>query len=74
MRQLTISAAALIVAAALLSAPANAEYNYGPVQNANQCWKAATGGGTAKDFGYWAACSQPASAPVEHRARKQRHH
>lgn len=73
MHQFTISAAALIVAVAL-SAPAHAEYNYGPVQNANQCWKPAGAGGSARDFGYWAACAQPASAPAEHRARKQRHH
>jgi hypothetical protein len=39
MHQFTVSTAAAIVLAAMLSAaPAKAEYNYGPVQTAGQCW------------------------------------
>ncbi len=30
--------------------------------------------GPAKADGYWSACPKPASAPVKHTARHQRHH
>jgi hypothetical protein len=73
MRGITLSAAALALAAMFASAPANAEYMYGPVKNGNQCWIGAQsawgtfGGGT---FGYWGPCAQPAAvaaAPRHHR-------
>jgi hypothetical protein len=44
-----ISAAVMATFAVLLaSAPAKADFNYGPVQNANQCWKNSP---TSKEFG-----------------------
>ncbi len=74
MRELTISAAALIVAATFFSAPASADMNYGPVQNASQCWTLSGGGSSTNGFGYWGACAHAASAPVAQRTRKHRNH
>ncbi len=73
MRKFTVLAAAAVLAAMLTWGPAKAEYNYGPVQNAGQCWKSSSGG-SAKDFGYWSACPQPASAPVARTGRQARRH
>jgi hypothetical protein len=74
MRKLMISAAAMTAFAALLaSAPANAEYNYGPTQNAGQCWKPSLGH-TWGGFGSWGACAQTASTPVKRTVRHARHH
>ncbi len=72
MRKFTVLAAAAALAMLTLG-PAKAEYNYGPVQNAGQCWKSSPGG-SAKDFGYWGACPQPASAPITRTVRSARHH
>ena len=55
------TAAAFAIAALMSSAPALAEYNYGPVKNGNQCWKDYTG--RKAEFGYWTACPQPAIPP-----------
>lgn len=73
MRRFAISVAAVALAGTLSSIPAVADYNYGPVQNAGQCWKPA-GSGSTKDFGYWGACPQAASAPAARSPRRQRHH
>ena len=75
MRKFVISAAAVTAFAALLaSAPAMADYNYGPMQNGSQCWNGSLGhkyGG----FGFWGACPQTASAPVKPAAvHHVRHH
>ena len=71
MRQFTAFAAAAALAAMLSSAPAKADYHYGPVENAGQCWKASP---TSRDFGYWSACPKPANAPVTRSARHSRRH
>lgn len=71
MRQFTACAAAIVFAAVLSSGSALADYNFGPLQNAGQCWKSNPSG---KDFGYWGACPQPASAPVTRTVRHPRHH
>jgi len=71
MRQFTALAAAALVAAVLSSGPAKADYHYGPVENAGQCWKPSP---TSRDFGYWSACPKPASTSVTHTVRRQRHH
>jgi D-alanyl-D-alanine dipeptidase len=69
MRKFMISAAAMTVFA-LATAPANADFNFGPVKNGNLCWKLTP---NSKEFGYWAACPQPAgvSAPTH---RTGHHH
>jgi hypothetical protein len=72
MRQFTVSTATAIVLAAMLStAPAKAEYNYGPAQNAGQCWKASP---SSRDFGFWGACPKPASATVTRTVHHARQH
>jgi hypothetical protein len=72
MRRFTISAAAITAFAALLaSAPAMAEYHFGPTQNGNKCWHGSGAvvipgrvGGSPGGFGYWGACPQTASTTV----------
>jgi hypothetical protein len=83
MRKFIISAAAMSAFAALLaSAPAMAEYHFGPTQNGNQCWIGNGGapaipgrvGGSSGYFGYWGACPKPASAtatPAPRHVRKR---
>jgi hypothetical protein len=71
MRIIVSTAVAIVLAAMLSAAPAKAEYNYGPAQNGNQCWKVSA---SSRDFGYWSACPQPASTPVTRTARHSRHH
>ncbi len=71
MRKFMISAAAMTAFAALLaSTAAKADFNFGPVRNADQCWTLTT---NSKEFGYWSTCPRPASvaAPAH---RKSRHH
>lgn len=75
MREFTLSAAALtVLAIALASAPANAERNWGPIRNGNQCWNASFGHGAnnAGTWGYWAACPEAAAVTVAPR-RHRRH-
>ena len=62
MRQLTIAAATVAIAAliSVSAAPASAEAIMGgPRQQHGQCWKGSKG---SEGFGYWRACPQPASA------------
>jgi hypothetical protein len=60
MRQFTIAAATVAVAAMISAAPASAEYLGGAPRKQNgQCWKGSKG---SEGFGYWRACPQPASA------------
>lgn len=68
MRQFTVFTAAVVLTAMLSSGAAKAEYNFGSAQQAGQCWKASS---SSRDFGYWSACPQPASATV---TRTVRHH
>jgi len=75
MRGITLSAAALALAAMFASAPANAEYMYGPVKNGNQCWNSqayssANSGGT---WGFWGPCPQAAGTAVVVAPRRHRH-
>jgi hypothetical protein len=82
MRRFTISAAAIAAFAALLaSAPAMAEYHFGPVQNGEKCWHGSGAvvipgrvGGPSNGFGYWGACPQTASATVAPAQRHARRH
>jgi|HubBroStandDraft_2_1064218.scaffolds.fasta_scaffold196412_2 hypothetical protein len=59
MRQLTIAAAAVAIAA-MISVPASADYlGGGPRKQNGQCWKGSKG---SEGFGYWMPCPQPASS------------
>jgi hypothetical protein len=62
MRQVTISAAMMVFATLVASAPAGAVENWGPKQNAGQCFNVARGEGKDLQFGHWGACPQPAAA------------
>lgn len=68
---LTVTAATAAFVALLASVPAKADYNYGPTQNAGQCWKPAMFHGR-DGFGSWGACAKPASAVTTRVA--SRHH
>ena len=60
MRQFTIAAATVAIAALISAAPASAEHNGGgPIKQNGQCWKASRG--TDQAFGHWASCAQVAS-------------
>jgi hypothetical protein len=60
MRQLTIAAAAIAIAAMVSAAPASADYlGGGPRKQNGQCWKGSKG---SEGFGYWMACPQTASS------------
>jgi hypothetical protein len=73
MNRFTASAAAIVLAVTLLSVAAKADFNYGPLQQGNQCWnKAAHNGHTNGGFGYWSECPKPASATVA-TPRRTRH-
>jgi hypothetical protein len=82
MRTFIISAATMTAFAALLaSAPAVAEYHFGPVQNGNQCWNGSSYGtvpgrpaGASNGFGYWSACPKTVSATVAPAPRHVRRH
>lgn len=74
MRHFLITAAATAAFAALLaSAPASADTNYGPAQNAGQCWKSSQGYGREGRFGYWSACPEAASVATAPRTASRRH-
>ena len=64
MGRLTISAALLIAATVVASAPAGAAENWGPNKNGTQCFTSAKGEGKDLQFGHWGACPQPASVAV----------
>jgi hypothetical protein len=60
MRQFTIAAATIAIAALISAAPASAEHNGGgPIQQNGQCWKASKG--SDQMFGHWRACGEKAS-------------
>jgi hypothetical protein len=73
MRQLTIAAATVAIAALILAAPASAERLMGgPVQQNGKCFKHTSGGTAESTWGYWGECAKPASAPAT-QARSRRH-
>jgi hypothetical protein len=64
MRQLTIAAATVAIAALITAAPAMAErHGGGPMKQNGMCWKASKGQ-EAGTWGIWEACPKPASAPA----------
>ncbi len=76
MQKLTIAVATIAFGAALASAPASAERNWGPIVQNGQCWHPQVNhaGNSAGTWGYWEACAQRASTPVVVARRYQRHH
>jgi hypothetical protein len=73
MSRFTAFAAAIVLASALSSVAAKADYHYGPVQNGNQCWNKATSNGRTNDaFGYWSECPKPASTASTPRRTRTR--
>jgi hypothetical protein len=63
MRQFTIAAATVAIAALISAAPASAERLSGaPAKQNGQCWKSHSSAAEAT-WGTWQACPQPASAP-----------
>jgi len=65
--------AAFAVAALFASAPASAEYHFGPVKNGTQCWKAANANLNSA-YGYWDQCPAAASTTAAATPRHRRHH
>ena len=71
MRQFTIAAAAVAIAALVAAAPASAErINGGPPKQNGQCWR---GHGSASEatWGFWQPCAQPASGSATQRATRR---
>jgi hypothetical protein len=61
MRQFTIAAATLVVAALISAAPASAErINGGPIKQNGLCWSG-HGGASEATWGYWESCAAKAS-------------
>jgi hypothetical protein len=73
MRQLTIAAATVAIAAMISAAPAAADHlGGGPVKQNGKCWKSPILASDGR-YGSWEACPSPASAPAATTA-KRRHH
>jgi len=64
MQKVTISAAMMVFATLLVSAPAMAVDNHGPSQINGQCFKSAMHEAKDLNFGTWGACPKPASTTV----------
>jgi hypothetical protein len=65
MNRFTAFAAAIVLATTLSSVAAKADFNYGPIQNGNQCWKPAMSNGHVNSgYGFWSECPKPASSAV----------
>ena len=65
MRQFTIAAATVAVAALISAAPASADHNGGgPIKQNGQCWRASKGSAVDGTFGRWSACAETASRPA----------
>jgi hypothetical protein len=72
MRQFTLAAATVAIAALVAAAPASAERLMGgPIKQNGQCWKSNSSGGEAT-WGTWTACPQAASTPATRRAARPR--
>jgi hypothetical protein len=73
MRQFTIAAATVAIAALISAAPASAErLQGGPMQQNGQCFKHTSGGIAESTWGYWTACPKPANAPAVQRPSRRR--
>ena len=60
MRQFTIAAATVAIAALISTTPGLADHNGGgPIVQNGQCWKASKG--SEQMFGHWRACGEKAS-------------
>jgi hypothetical protein len=60
MRQFTIAAATVAIAALISAAPALADHNGGgPIKQNGLCWKSSRG--SDQMFGHWRACGEKAS-------------
>ena len=76
MHKLSVYTVATVALVGLFAtAPARADYNYGPAKNGTQCWKSAPGwtGSNGGMYGYWEACPAPAAAAVTGSKRIRRH-
>jgi hypothetical protein len=78
MTKIAVYTAAAFALATLVSAPAMAEVNYGPMKNGSQCWSSSVNhnGSNGSTFGYWGACPKAASvaaAPAQ-RVHHRTHH
>jgi hypothetical protein len=64
MREFTIAAASVALAALFSAAPASAErINGGPLQQNGQCWQGKNHSSPSEaTWGYWAPCAQKASS------------
>jgi hypothetical protein len=72
MRQFTIVAATVAIAALISAAPASAErINGGPVQQNGQCWRG-HGSSSEATWGFWQPCAQPAGTPATQRTTRGR--
>ena len=72
MRQFTLAAATVAIAALVAAAPASAERLMGgPSKQNGQCWKSHSGGGEST-WGVWTACPQGAATPATRRAARNR--
>jgi hypothetical protein len=72
MRQLTIAAATVAIAALITAAPALADrHGGGPIQQNGMCWKGQKGQELGT-WGTWEACPAAASAPAQKRVTRHR--
>jgi hypothetical protein len=72
MRQFTIAAATVAIAALFAAAPASAErIQGGPLKQNGQCWVHHAAASEAT-WGVWAACPSPASTPAAQRPARRR--
>ena len=72
MRQFTIAAATVAIAAMISAAPASAErIQGGPIKQNGKCWKDHVTHSDAM-WGVWVDCPQPAAAPATHRLTRRR--
>ncbi len=73
MRQFTIAAVTVAIAALISAAPASAErLNGGPIKQNGMCFKHTSGGNAESTWGYWQACPKPASTPTVQRQARRR--
>jgi hypothetical protein len=64
MRQFTIAAATVGIAALISGAPASADHiQGGPIKQNGQCWQKQKGADTGT-FGYWQPCVEKANSAV----------
>jgi hypothetical protein len=72
MRQFTIAAAAVAIAALISAAPASAEGIFGgPIQQNGKCWHG-HGGASEATWGFWGSCAEKASRREPSTTRESR--